>query len=461
MVSLYIDFGSTFTKVAAIDIENEEILGTAKAPTTVETDILEGLNEAVLRLEKGIGKMEFNQKYASSSAAGGLKMVTVGLVPQLTAEASKRAALGAGAKVLKVYSYRLTTDDVFEINNLNPDIILICGGTDGGNRENIIYNSEAITSISKDIPLIFAGNREATHECTDILNRRFTDVRITQNVMPQLNILNVEPVRKTIREVFLEKIVEAKGFKKAQNGLSGILMPTPSAVLKAAGLLSEGFGEEKGIGELIVVDPGGATTDVHSIAKGLPKNDGAILRGLPEPYEKRTVEGDIGVRYSASSLIETYGADKIKAELAEANIEADVILRKIMEDHWFIPKSEEEFKVDNVLCRAAVSIASERHAGIIETVYTPFGGTFIQTGKDLTGIRFVIGTGGPIIHSNNPKMVLEGMIFDNFNPSRLKPCNPVFLVDKQYIMYALGLLGEKYPEKAVRMMKRYVGKLTP
>lgn len=456
MVNLYIDFGSTFTKVTAIDIEKEEILGTQKAPTTVETDIAEGLNEAILKLEKRIGKINFNEKYASSSAAGGLKMVTIGLVPQLTAEASKRAALGAGAKVLKVYSYKLTNEDVYEINSLNPDIILICGGTDGGNMDNIIYNSKIIVSMSKDVPIVFAGNREAVYDCREILSRKFSDVRITENVMPELNMLNIEPVRKTIREVFLERIIEAKGFKKAQNLLSGILMPTPSAVLRAAVLLSGGTAEEEGIGELIVVDPGGATTDVHSIAKGYPTKEGVMLRGLPEPYEKRTVEGDIGVRYSAPSLIETYGAEKIKTELAKENVQADKIIKNFIENPWFIPKSEEEFKADDFLCRAAVAIASERHAGIIETVYTPFGSTYVQTGKDLTGIKFVIGTGGPIIHSKSPRQVLESVLFDSFNPSRLKPYKPAFLIDKQYVMYALGLLGEKYPHKAVRMLKKYI-----
>jgi len=40
---LLIDFGSTFTKVSAADLEKEEIVGTAAAYTTVETDVGEGL----------------------------------------------------------------------------------------------------------------------------------------------------------------------------------------------------------------------------------------------------------------------------------------------------------------------------------------------------------------------------------------------------------------------------------
>ena len=125
---------------------------------------------------------------------------------------------------------------------------------------------------------------------------------ITENVMPQLNELNVEPAREEIRKIFMEKIIEAKGLRNAENFVNGILMPTPAAVLKAARVLSEGSDEESGLGDLIVVDIGGATTDVHSIADGEPTKAGVNVRGLEEPFAKRTVEGDLGMRYSAVSL---------------------------------------------------------------------------------------------------------------------------------------------------------------
>ena len=133
---LLIDFGSTYTKLTAVDIENEEILATSKDITTVEDDIMIGFNKAYETLmEKLKGRdIEFVRKLACSSAAGGLKMVAIGLVPELTAEAAKRAALGAGARVLKVYSYDLTSKEAMEIKNSNLDIILLAGGTDGNGR---------------------------------------------------------------------------------------------------------------------------------------------------------------------------------------------------------------------------------------------------------------------------------------------------------------------------------------
>ena len=66
----------------------------------------------------------------------------------------------------------------------------------------------------------------------------------------------------------------------------------------------EGNKDEKGFGDCIVIDVGGATTDIHSIARGDPANKGVIMAGLPEPYVKRTVEGDLGVRLNIGTLIE-------------------------------------------------------------------------------------------------------------------------------------------------------------
>ena len=171
---LLIDFGSTYTKVTAVDTESEKLLGTASAYTTVQTDINEGLAKAVAELEKQTGHLEYAEKYACSSAAGGLRMITAGLVPELTAEAARRASLGAGAKVIKVYSFEITEDDAEEINETKPDIFLLCGGTDGGNSECIIKNAKTLAGIEADFPVIIAGNRSAAKECQRILAGRET-----------------------------------------------------------------------------------------------------------------------------------------------------------------------------------------------------------------------------------------------------------------------------------------------
>jgi len=466
---LLADFGSTYTKVTCVDAESEEILSTARSFTTVSTDIKEGLEAALEQIRKDTGINEFGTMLAASSAAGGLKMVTVGLVPELTAQAAKTAALSAGAKVAAVYSYELSELEAKEIEDLKPDILLLTGGTDGGNKDIVLKNAAVIAGISGDFPVVVACNKSAAQSAANIISTSGKDVRVTPNVMPTFNTINIEPCRNTIREIFLERIIRGKGLSEVKELVEGILMPTPSAVLKALKLLSEGCKEEKGIGPLMAVDVGGATTDVYSICEGSPKKINVIQKGIAEPYEKRTVEGDLGVRYSAPYLVEEAGLDKI-AELAGIDKEkAAEFYDRILKSPEVLGKNDESFEAfDRALGQMALRIATRRHAGTLESVYTPMGMAFVQNGKDLTDITTIVGTGGPLISAPEPGELLKGILAGRFASLHCSPCNQAdnensgvllpkkanLLIDKKYILAAMGLLSEKYPKTAIRIMKR-------
>ena len=284
---------------------------------------------------------------------------------------------------------------------------------------------------------------------------------ITENVMPSLNVLNVEPAREEIRKVFMEKIIDAKGLRNAEDYVKGILMPTPAAVLKAARILSEGSDEESGFGDLIIVDIGGATTDVHSMADGEPTKAGVNVRGLEEPFAKRTVEGDLGMRYSAVSLREAAGSRKMRKYLEDTmrKIDIDENCKYRAEHVKMIPVTEEEIHFDEAMAKVATELSMERHVGTIESVYTPMGAMYTQTGKDLMEVKYMIGTGGVLVHSNNPEDILKAGAFDIENPMYLKPRNATYLLDKTYILSAMGLFSQDYPDKAVRIMKKYLVKV--
>ena len=451
---LLVDFGSTNTKVTAVDVEACEILGTAAAYTTVETDINEGLENAIKILEQTTGHLEFEEKYACSSAAGGLKMVSIGLVPELTAQASREASLGAGAKVWKTYSFELTKGDLKEIEDYHPDIILLSGGTDGGNSECILYNAKILAGLSYDCPIVLAGNRNAADECEEILEGR--TVYICENVMPKLGEINIEPTQKQIREIFLNRIVQGKGLTKAMDLVSGIIMPTPSAMLVAMELLSDGWEEVPGIGELVGVDLGGATTDVYSVADGNPANASTVIKGLPEPYTKRTVEGDIGMRYSVKGILEAVGERRL-SKISGINKNRVVELVSWLEQHTdYIPDNEEMEKMDYALACAAVETAVERHSGSLEQVFTPCGLTYVQSGKDLRRVKYVVATGGALIHAKHTEEVAKYALFDESKPGSLRPEKAEILIDRKYILAAMGLLSQHYPLAALEIMKKEI-----
>jgi uncharacterized protein (TIGR01319 family) len=466
-LALLIDFGSTFTKVTAADLAAETVVATARAFSTVETDIMEGLLAAVAALERQMPgvRPRYRHKIACSSAAGGLKMVAVGLVPELTAEAAKRAALGAGARVLEVYAHELTRTETGKIEAQKPDIILLAGGTDGGNRDVILHNARQLAASAVPAPVVVAGNKSAAEEVAGILRQAGNPVIITDNVMPELNQLNVEPARAAIREVFLDRIIMAKGLHKAETYIDRVLMPTPAAVLNAARLLAEGRPEEPGLGELVVVDIGGATTDVHSVAKGYPTKAGVALKGLPEPLAKRTVEGDLGMRYSAVALYDAAGEYKLKQNTGHTDVDMKkgVDLKSYVDFlaayPGHVPADDLEQRIDTGLGYTAAELAMERHAGRVETVYTPVGASYVQYGKDLTEVKYLIGTGGVITDHPAPAEVLRGALLDPAQPVVLKPRQPLMMVDKRYILAAMGLLAELFPVKALRMMKKYLQEL--
>ena len=455
--ALLIDFGSTYTKLRAIDLERRVILGAGQGPSTVTTDITVGMKAALADLGQTLGGMpHFKYRLASSSAAGGLRMVTIGLVRELTAEAARQAALGAGARLVGAFAYRLTAADVASITGLAPDIVLLAGGTDGGNSEVVLHNAGQLAASALGCPIVYAGNRAAADDARALLAGK--NLLVAANVMPEFNVLDIEPARAAIRQVFIDRIVHAKGIDRAQAMFDQVLMPTPAAVMEGARLLADGCASANGLGELMVVDPGGATTDVHSVASGEPATPGVIPRGLPEPRVKRSVEGDLGMRHNAATIVEVAGVDEIARDSALAAPRVLALIERLARDVEHLPVTDEERALDQALARAAVRIAVRRHCGSVETVYTVTGPATVQQGKDLSMLRTVIGTGGALVHGSDPHAVLRMALADPAEPLSLRPRAPRLLVDGDYLLYACGLLGTVEPEAALELALKH---LTP
>jgi uncharacterized protein (TIGR01319 family) len=464
---LLVDLGSTYTKVVSIDLDKEIVLGRAQEVSTVTSDVMVGLRSALRKLQTNgqLNTRKLDKRLACSSAAGGLQMIVVGLVPGLTVEAGRQAALGAGAKLIGAYSYELTSEDVKAIERAGADILLLCGGTDGGDKDVIIHNAKALAKSHLSIPIIAAGNRAVSTKVRGILESSDKTVTVTENVLPDIHSLNVEPVRAVIRRIFIDRIVKAKGFSRAQKYIGSIIMPTPMAVLKGAQLLAEGTEEEPGLGELMVIDVGGTTTDVHSIAAGRTAEPGVIMRGLPEPYAKRTVEGDLGIRYNGTNIVDIFGEKKILEDIH--NLSSTVTCRnirarieKLSQNIGFVPENEEDFLIDTVLGRGAVDIAVNRHVATLQQIFTPNGPAFLLYGKDLTEIKTVIGTGGVFVYAPHPDKILQVALFNSSNPLSLRPKDASLYIDKSYILYAVGLLSDIIPTKALRIMKKYLEKVS-
>ncbi|MEC9368893.1 MAG: methylaspartate mutase accessory protein GlmL [Pseudomonadota bacterium] len=451
-VALLIDFGSTYTKLRAVDLADGRILGSGQGPSTVTRDVTIGMDAALSDLERRMGALpKFAHRLASSSAAGGLRMATVGLVKELTAEAARRAALGAGAKLVGAFSYRLNDADVVSLHDLKPDMILLAGGTDGGNSDVILHNARRLAQSGLACPVVLAGNRDASDECAATLKRGGLPVTVTGNVMPTFGELDIEPARAAIRQIFIDRIVHAKGIDKAADRFDAVLMPTPAAVMDGAVLLSEGTARFPGWGELMVIDIGGATTDVHTVASGVPSAQNVVQTGLPEPFVKRTVEGDLGMRHNAAAIAAAAGREAIAHRAGLEDERTTELLSLIESDVERLPQSDEEAALDAALAFEAVRLAVVRHAGVSKVVQTVHGPATLQTGKDLTGLGAVIGTGGILAHGAAPATILTAALADPSDPFSLRPRAPKLYIDQNYLLYAAGLLAQVDREAAMRM----------
>lgn len=447
---LLTDFGSTFTKVSLVDLDEEKLLGQASAFTTITTSVLEGFTEALGQLQRvvDLDRVDIVSRLACSSAGGGLKLIAIGLAPDFTVEAARRAALGAGARILKSYSYYLDNEDLAEIEALAPDIILLSGGENGGNKKCIIANAAVLANLSIPVPIIVAGNIDAKDQIDEIFTSAGKDYYFTENVMPSVNHLNVDPVRGLIRQIFMEQIIKANGMKDVEGTISNVIMPTPTAVLVAAELLAKGAGKYPGLGDVMVVDIGGATTDIHSVSAPI-QDQSLFYDGLEEPGSKRTVEGDLGMRYSALSLLESLGeASFLKYGNETGDIKAECIYRTLNPN--FVPEDQPDKDFDEVIAKNCVETATLRHSGTVRRSYLNGRNVMVQSGKDLRNIKYVIGTGGVIVNSAAPYEILKCSVLDR--DCVLAPTEPSMILDKEYLLAAMGLLSSHYPAIAFRIL---------
>lgn len=445
---LVAEIGSTTTVVNAFDITGHpRFIGQGQAPTSViEGDVRIGLQSAIDSLCRSIGvqSLEYGEMLATSSAAGGLKMTVHGLIHDMTAKAAREAALGAGAIVKMTTSGKLRRSDIAAIGDIGPNLILIAGGTDYGERDTAIHNAGLLAAAGFDAPVIYAGNIENQREVQLIFAQHGKDIYIAENVYPKLDLLNIEPARKIIHAVFEEHIVKAPGMEHVRDMVTGSIIPTPGAVMECALMLF------KEIGDLIVFDVGGATTDIHSVTEGSEEINSILIS--PEPVAKRTVEGDLGVFVNARNVLELCDSAQLSAAMRAAP-------ETVLAGYNAIPKTEDEFTLVSLLTETAAKTALTRHSGRLRHVFTPSGRKTLAEGKDLTQVRWLVATGGALTRLPRREQIMDSLAAINKSGMMLFPTagRANLLYDSHYIMASLGALGKKYPAAATRLLLESLG----
>jgi uncharacterized protein (TIGR01319 family) len=446
---LSIDIGSTWTKGALVDLDgpSPRVIAREAFPTT-PADLAEGFDRVRASLCRGAPGVPVR---FSSSAKGGLAIAAVGLVPDLTVNVARMAAASAGGKVTTSFAYRLTSDHVAALERARPDIVLLCGGTDGGNEGYVLHNARALAASSIGCAILYAGNASIRDEVRRILGAK--DLAVADNVMPEVGRLDIEPARSRIRELFLARIVEGRGLARVSAETRCDPKPTPLAVYELVAALAREIPEWD---DLCLVDMGGATTDVYSSTESFVGGAGRVLRGIREPRLTRTVEGDLGLRVSAASAAES-GRAVIDALLGTAHDGFDAWIARVGSRPQLLAAASDERAFDDALALSCLALSLARHAGTEEEAWTPQGKVLVQRGKDLGAVRRFVASGGFLARIRTADLVhralAEAARPDERTGARpLLPARPSVLADRDYLVPVAANLAADFPRQAARLL---------
>jgi uncharacterized protein (TIGR01319 family) len=434
-VVVCVDFGSTFTKASLVDLEEGRIVAAAEHRTTIDTDVLDGYDACLGSLAGQDVRAVDAPTLACSSAGGGLRIAVVGNEELVTAEAGRRVALSSGGKVVAVFAAS-RGDDLAALPDSEPDVVLLSGGTDGGNSAPILACAGGLAPTWSG-PVVVAGNVDAREQVAQILSAN--PLVVAPNIVPRIGVLAPEGARTAIRELFLSHVIGGKHLSTRADFLEMVQGATPDVVLTGVELLAESAGD------IVVVDVGGATTDVHSVIELDPEDAGLGREVVATTRVTRTVEGDLGMRWSAVTTAEAGGRDDL----------ADAALRR-REDPGFVPHDDLEHDVDEALAREAVGLALRRHAGRSKVVVGPDGRVIERTGKDLREVRLLVGSGGVLRHGRPgvAARIFAGSVGDDIQGGWQLPRHADVTVDSAYVLAAAGLLAAAHPVAARRLVRR-------
>jgi uncharacterized protein (TIGR01319 family) len=450
---LLVDVGSTFTKAALVDTATGALLACAAHPTTLATDVLEGVDAVRRDAERRAGRPA-DEVLACSSAGGGLRIAVVGYERLVTAEAAHRVALSAGGKVVHVAAGALDDEHAADAPRVDalraarPDVVLLVGGTDGGNAEVLLHNARRLGIARMPVPVVLAGNADAADAARAELERRRRHVVVAPNVLPRIGVLDPFGARAAIREVFLSHVIGGKHLSRSPRFARSVRAATPDAVLAGVEVLADGAPAAgvPGAGDVLVVDVGGATTDVYSVITPAGEDATLATQVVAPLWRARTVEGDLGMRWGAPGVVTAALAERLLDPAAAARL-AEHADRAHVTPGW-VPAADDpaaaaDRDADTDLAALAVTVALRRHGR---------PGTPAAVPRPLRDVALVVGSGGVLRYADvaTRARILRAATSDHAGGWRV-PDRASVVVDAGYVLFAAGLLAAAAPVAAARL----------
>ncbi len=276
---LAVDIGSVNTRALLFDVADGQyrFIASASAATTLAaplSDVSEGVQSALERLEEVSGRRLVDSDYhliipaqvdgsgvdrmvITFSAGSELRVVTVGLLPEVSLESANRLAESTYGRVVDAIGLtdrRRPGQQVDAILRAGADLIILAGGTDQGATRSIVRLAELITLACRVMPndkipqVLYAGNAALAQKMRDLLAWYQVKVHAAPNIRPDIDQEDLLPAQELLAQVVGKIRSRQLGGLGTLAALSSqVPLPASHALGRIIRFLSEIYDPAKGV----------------------------------------------------------------------------------------------------------------------------------------------------------------------------------------------------------------------
>lgn len=446
------DFGSITTRVVLVDVVDGQYRLVARASGRTSIGYpLDNVNVALHQIVKNVGELtgrsfvdgagniitpedanRHGVDYFLTTASAGrpMRAVIAGLMPDISIKTARRVLNAASIQVADVVHVSDDRDEEARVNAFilnTPDLIFICGGTDGGATEQLQAMIDHIRLAVEVLPqvlrpfVIYAGNATLAGYARDTLSPHATII-ITPNIRPFMDRENTGPARFALGQAYdayASKENYGTSFRAiAENSASGIL-PTAPGYAVAVEYFSRLRQQD-----VLAIDVGSSST---------------ILAGTFGGVTDVIVAPATGVGHGAARLIEQVNLDDIHNTLpfyATDDIIEDYALNKTLHPAM-IPLGLRDLYIEHALVRAAVQLQLDEARRTWSTLPE----------HDPVAPGLIISAGAPLTGTGNPAYDLL-LVADSVQPVGIVDVK----ADPHGLLAAVGAIAGTHPEAVAQLL---------
>lgn len=452
---LAVDIGSSTTRALLFDIVNTKyrFIAEGSAPSTAGSpffDIAECVWHAIEDLQDKTGRMMISDAegliipstmdnngvdamVATISAGKPVRVVTVGLLQDVSISAANQLASTINAQVVEEISLNDRRQDEDRINLLlktRPDLIIISGGTNGGASKSILNLIEVVglagylTKDDQKTHILYVGNEELQEDVKDDLGK-ISNLHIAPNIQPSLNQKQMYPAQKELAEIF--KMIRRKqigGMSEVLTWTDGNMTATATAFSRMIRFLSRKYEPDKGV---LGIDIGSRNTTIAASFKGEE-----TLRVLP----------NLGIGAGCQRILEHVQVSDITRwlplKIPSSFVRDYVNNKSIYPDS--LPATQEELAIEHAVAREILRTTVKDILPEIPREY--------QKGSLLPSVEPIIGSGSVITQAPNRAQSLL-ILLDGLQPAGVT----TIALDQNGLLPSLGIISDINPLLTVQVIE--------